>query len=226
MGYLGGNLLMPTTTNFGWTTPADTDLVSQGAAAMRTLGDGIDTSFIDLKGGSAAGLALVKNSATNLDFKWEANGWYQLGTSSLTTSTTNISALPTTYKDLRIVINGYTQNTVVTTAFLRIGNGSASATGYQTVKNPFSGTWTGNTSATDLLGNGASVGTAVAYDFIVDVYQYAEPNLVKCFMTNIQSASGGNVCFGQWQNASAINYVSFVAGVTPTGGTMTVYGRM
>lgn len=35
---------MPTTTNFGWTTPADTDLVKNGASAMRTLGNGIDTT--------------------------------------------------------------------------------------------------------------------------------------------------------------------------------------
>jgi len=36
---------MPTTTNFGWTTPADTDLVKNGASAMRTLGNGIDTTM-------------------------------------------------------------------------------------------------------------------------------------------------------------------------------------
>jgi hypothetical protein len=35
---------MPTTTNFGWTIPADTDLVKDGAAAIRTLGNAIDTT--------------------------------------------------------------------------------------------------------------------------------------------------------------------------------------
>lgn len=216
---------MPTTTNFGWTTPADTDLVSQGAAAMRTLGNGVDTSFVSLKGG-LTGQALVKSSATDLAYAWEANGWYQLGTSSLTTSTTNISSLPTTYKDLRIVINGYSQNTVQTTAFLRIGNGSASATGYLTVKNPFSATWTGSTTATDLLGSGYSVGTAIATDIVVDIFQVAETNLIKTFMSQVQNSSGSQVCLGQWTGTTAINYVSFVAGVTPTAGTMTVYGRM
>ena len=43
---------MPTTTNFGWTTPADTDLVKDGAAAIRTLGNGVDTSMAQLKGGT------------------------------------------------------------------------------------------------------------------------------------------------------------------------------
>ena len=60
---------MPTTSNFGWTTPADTDLVKDGAAAIRTLGNGIDTSFVDLKGGTT-GQVLSKNTNTDLDFTW------------------------------------------------------------------------------------------------------------------------------------------------------------
>ena len=58
---------MPTTSNFGWTTPADTDLVKDGAAAIRTLGNGIDTSLLDLKGGTT-GQNLRKASNTDLDF--------------------------------------------------------------------------------------------------------------------------------------------------------------
>lgn len=60
---------MPTTTNFGWTTPADTDLVKNGASAIRTLGNGIDTSFLDLKGGTT-GQVLAKASNTDLDYTW------------------------------------------------------------------------------------------------------------------------------------------------------------
>jgi hypothetical protein len=61
---------MPTTTtNFGWTVPADTDLVKDGAAAIRTALGGPDTSFIDLKGGTT-GQVLSKASGTDLDFTW------------------------------------------------------------------------------------------------------------------------------------------------------------
>ena len=63
---------MPSTTNFGWTTPADTDLVKDGASAIRTLGNGVDASFVDLKGGTT-GQILSKNSNTDLDFTWIAN---------------------------------------------------------------------------------------------------------------------------------------------------------
>ena len=63
---------MANTTNFGWETPDDTDLVKDGAAAMRTLGNAIDTSFVDLKGGTT-GQVLSKTSNTDMDFTWINN---------------------------------------------------------------------------------------------------------------------------------------------------------
>lgn len=60
---------MATTTNFGWETPDDTDLVKDGAAAIRTALGGVDTSFVDLKGGTT-GQVLSKASGTDLDFTW------------------------------------------------------------------------------------------------------------------------------------------------------------
>lgn len=62
---------MATTTNFNWETPDDTDLVKDGAAAIRTLGSSIDTSFVDLKGGTT-GQVLSKASGADLDFTWVA----------------------------------------------------------------------------------------------------------------------------------------------------------
>ena len=62
---------MATTTNFGWETPDDTDLVKDGALAIRTLGSAIDTSLVDLKGGTT-GQVLSKASNTDMDFTWVA----------------------------------------------------------------------------------------------------------------------------------------------------------
>lgn len=62
---------MATTTNFGWETPDDTDLVKDGAAAIRTALGGVDTSFVDLKGGTT-GQVLTKASNTDLDYSWTA----------------------------------------------------------------------------------------------------------------------------------------------------------
>jgi hypothetical protein len=63
---------MATTTNFGWATPNDTDFVKDGAAAIRTLGSNIDTSLVDLKGGTT-GQILAKASNTDLDYSWVTN---------------------------------------------------------------------------------------------------------------------------------------------------------
>jgi hypothetical protein len=62
---------MATTTNFNWSTPDDTSLVKDGAAAIRTLGSSIDTSMAELKGGTT-GQVLSKTSNTDMDFTWIA----------------------------------------------------------------------------------------------------------------------------------------------------------
>lgn len=60
-----------TTPNFGWSVPTSTDLVKDGATAIETLGDSIDASLVDLKGGTT-GQVLAKNSNTDMDFTWSA----------------------------------------------------------------------------------------------------------------------------------------------------------
>ena len=60
-----------TTPNFGWSVPTSTDLVKDGATAIETLGDSIDASLLDLKGGTT-GQVLAKNSGTDMDFIWVA----------------------------------------------------------------------------------------------------------------------------------------------------------
>jgi len=58
-----------TTPNFGWPVPTSTDLVKDGATAIEALGDSIDASLLDLKGGTT-GQVLSKNSNTDMDFIW------------------------------------------------------------------------------------------------------------------------------------------------------------
>ena len=61
-----------TTPNFGWVVPTSTDLVKNGATAIETLGDSIDASMAELKGGTT-GQVLSKTSNTDMDFTWIAN---------------------------------------------------------------------------------------------------------------------------------------------------------
>lgn len=57
------------TPNFNWPVPVSTDLVKDGATAIEALGDSIDASFVDLKGGTT-GQVLSKASNTDLDYTW------------------------------------------------------------------------------------------------------------------------------------------------------------
>jgi hypothetical protein len=57
------------TPNFNWPVPTSTDLVKDGATAIEALGDSIDASMVDLKGGTT-GQVLSKASNTDMDFTW------------------------------------------------------------------------------------------------------------------------------------------------------------
>jgi len=63
---------MATTPNFNWSTPDNTGLVKNGALDIRTLGNSIDSSMADLKGGTT-GQVLTKASNTDMDFSWVAD---------------------------------------------------------------------------------------------------------------------------------------------------------
>ena len=63
---------MATSPNFSWPEPDNTDLVKNGALAIRTAVNAIDSSMVDLKGGTT-GQILAKATNTDMDFVWVAN---------------------------------------------------------------------------------------------------------------------------------------------------------
>lgn len=56
---------MATTTNYGWETPDDTDLVKDGASAIRTLGSSIDTTTKALNPSTTLGDIEYRSSTAN-----------------------------------------------------------------------------------------------------------------------------------------------------------------
>jgi hypothetical protein len=121
---------MATTTNYGWTTPDDTDLLKDGAAAIRTLGSAIDTtvfnnaaaavakSTVDAKGDLLVGTAddtvgrlavgtdgytLVADSAETTGLKWAApSGGGKVLQVVQDTTTTQESTTSTSYVDTNL----------------------------------------------------------------------------------------------------------------------------
>lgn len=128
---------MATTTNYGWETPDDTDLVKDGASAIRTLGSAIDTTvfnnasagiaktLIDAKGDlisataadtparlavGADGTYLQADSTTSTGLKWgsvSAGGMTLLSTTTLTGSSVTLNSISQSYRDLLLVVRNF-----------------------------------------------------------------------------------------------------------------------
>ncbi len=58
---------MATTTNYGWETPDDTDLVKDGAAAIRTLGSSVDTTTKNLNPQTTTGALAYRSATANVN---------------------------------------------------------------------------------------------------------------------------------------------------------------
>ena len=122
---------MATTTNYGWTTPDDTALVKDGAAAIRTLGSSVDTTTKALNpettlgdiayrsstanvktrlGLGTAGQVLTVNSgATAPEWATSSSGGMTLisTTSASNTATISLTSIPGTYKNLIVQIRNF-----------------------------------------------------------------------------------------------------------------------
>jgi hypothetical protein len=120
---------MATTTNYGWTTPDDTALVKDGAAAIRTLGSSVDTTTKALNPSTTLGDIEYRSSTANTNTRvgigttgqvltvsggvpaWAApatGGGMTLintGGTALTGATSiTVSSIPATYNNLFVVI--------------------------------------------------------------------------------------------------------------------------
>ena len=123
---------MATTTNYSWTTPDDTDLVKDGAAAIRTLGSSADTTVKALNPGTTAGdvdyytaattkariaigtagqILTVNSGATAPEWATPAagGGMTLINTcgTTLTGASVTIGSIPGTYKNLQLVIRNF-----------------------------------------------------------------------------------------------------------------------
>jgi hypothetical protein len=120
---------MATTTNYGWDTPDDTDLVKDGAAAIRTLGSSVDTTTKALNPSTTEGDIEYRSATANTNTRlgigstgdvltvtggvpvWAApaagGGYTLISTTALTSGTTvTLSSIPSTYKHLYLTWTG------------------------------------------------------------------------------------------------------------------------
>jgi hypothetical protein len=275
-----------TTPNFGWSVPTSTDLVKDGATAIETLGDSIDASLLDLKGGTS-GQVLAKNSGTDMDFVWvttddtnaiqnaivDAKGdligataadtparlavgtngqvltadstaatglaWatatsggmtlINAGGTTLSGASTTVSSIPSTYKQLYIVIDDFygAGRNYLMCEF----NSDTTATNYfntgvrgTTVTGAAAYGWNSN----DLSANNVYAGdTNNKITFTIDDYASTTNkvgNMAQVFNTLVSETAFANGVFG-YKGTSAISSVTvFILSNNWSGGKIYVYG--
>jgi hypothetical protein len=136
---------MATTTNYGWTTPDDTSLVKDGAAAIRTLGSSVDTTTKALNPSTTLGDIEYRSATANTNTRlgigstgnvltvaggvptWAAPGGgatsYALlntGGTALTAATTITVSGLSGYNKLVAVIAGASTNAASNAIYLRL----------------------------------------------------------------------------------------------------------
>jgi hypothetical protein len=221
-----------TTPNFGWSVPTSTDLVKDGATAIETLGDAIDASLLDLKGGTT-GQSLTKNSNTDMDFVWAtpaAGGMTSIATGSLSGTAVAITSIPTTYKHLQLVIRNY-QPSLDTLMTIRLNNDSAARYAFSSSSYSTGAFGSNEGRFTEDSDNGTSYSLVVA-----DFYDYANTSTWKRLnsmaMTN-NASTPTSYTFVEYKTfynqTAAITQINLQANIysgsaTFSGGTYILYG--
>lgn len=116
---------MATTTNYGWTTPDDTALVKDGAAAIRTLGSSVDTTTKALNPSTTLGDIEYRSATANTNTRlgigttgqvltvnsgvpsWQTSasgGMTLISTTTLSGASVTLSSIPQTYIHLQLII--------------------------------------------------------------------------------------------------------------------------
>lgn len=250
---------MATTTNYSWSTPDDTALVKDGAAAIRSLGTAIDSTvftnagnaisktIVDAKGdlivataadtvarlavGGTNGQVLQVDSATATGLKWAgAGGLTLLSTTTLSGTSTTVSGISQSYKNLFIEIFGATWNTA--TAQCQVEFGIASSQSNLNHVDGF-GHFGGYLETTSTFDNGLNqLNRTNGKNYIaIKLFNYASTDSYKsgivrgCVETS--AADGRMIVYdlGIASNTAISSVLVKFGGQTMTAGTVRIYGE-
>jgi hypothetical protein len=242
---------MATTTNYGWDTPDDTDLVKDGAAAIRTLGSSVDTTTkalnpsttlgdIEYRSATAntntrlalgtAGQVLQVNSGANAP-EWAtptSGGMTLISTTSLSGTTTTLSSIPQTYNSLFLVIQGVTTSAGNDEAFEVRPNGVTNLCDQAYVNSNGAST---NIGYGVYLSGGASTDrTSLNSIWSLEINNYTSSTRHKSYAFEGGYQTGASTrspitAGGYFRSNTAITSLVFnYAGANMNGGTVLLYG--
>jgi hypothetical protein len=228
---------MATTTNYAWETPDDTDLVKDGALAIRTLGSSIDTTTKALNPSTTLGDIEYRSSTADTNSRlaigtngqvltvasgvpsWatsSSGGMTLLSTTSLSSTSTSIS-IGSGYKDIEIWVKDWYASSGVNNVMFGFNSDSTSSNyryaGVGIVAGSNAGLWSGNSSYNFSRNNPAGANNENSSVF--RIYDYLNTNTYKVGEHLTQYKQNGNnyhcVDFAKfcWQNTSAITSIQF-----------------
>ena len=240
---------MATTTNYGWTTPDDTALVKDGAAAIRTLGSSVDTTTKNLNPETTLADIAYRSSTSNVNTRLGIGSTGQvltvaggvpswatpasgsmtlLSTTTLSGATVTISGINQTYKHLFLTMHSVTNATA--DGRMRIApNGSTNICVCNYNDNTATFTGNNNTRIQVNYAAGATDRTSTENVFNLYIYDYANTTYYKGFKGTgalpVLSANYAIFSWGQIKTNSAITSLEFDnTGGSLTAGTVLLYG--
>jgi hypothetical protein len=245
---------MATTTNYSWTTPDDTDLVKDGAAAIRTLGSSVDTTVKALNPETTLGDIAYRSSTANVKTRlglgtagqvlqvnsgatapeWatpSSGGMTLISTTTLSGATTTLSSIPQTYNSLFLIVTGVTANTSDNKVRI-LPNNVNNLTNYVGISVASGGIISqGANGAISVSNNEDTLRTSADNAWAVNIYNYTsatrfKPFDVQGFFTHTGSVARPAFNAGAFRSNTAITSLVFDYGGTNTfaGGTVLLYG--
>ena len=202
-----------TTPNFGWPVPTSTDLVKDGATAIEALGDGIDASLLDLKGGTT-GQVLAKASNTDLDYSWVTTDDTNAIQNAIVDAKGDLISATAADTPARLAV-GATNDTVLT-----VDSTTATGLKYSADWTTFTPSWGSYGATQPTIGNGTLTAQYLQVGKLVDVvfriiwgsttnsgsaggYYFSLPKTAKVLNAGVSGAGGG----GYAEDAAVAGYV-------------------
>jgi hypothetical protein len=240
---------MATTTNYAWETPDDTDLVKDGAAAIRTLGSSVDTTTKALNPsttqgdieyrsatantntrlplGTAGQVLQVNSGATAPEWATPAGGGMtELATGTLSGAITTISSISGDYIHLYLIIVGPQATT--SSAINYTLNGNTSSAYFRNRVNYDTATWTASATAlTSYQPSPLGIPTSAnsdTYSFLIENYSITG---YKSLKHQLATSGSGVISFGSFNGSTAaITSIEIknTGGFSMSVGTYTLYG--